>query len=184
MEQDNQVATEQADDRAAGKGGTTGRRSLLLFGGVAAAGLILGGTLTGLLHGGGDISGGVLDAVPPDGIAQIRSTLSPANAATLIDDAQRCHEPLARVAIMQSAGTAGGVISILSGSYRSPPFALTPTPTLVGLPFPAPYQVGQGVLVVEGSANGLVIALTPQRFLNVAGSAVIPVRWTPVSNCR
>lgn len=178
MEQEDRVATEQAEGRA------TSRRSLLLIGGVAAVGAVIGGTIAGLRRDVGGVPIALLDEVPTDGLAQIRSTLSPAAAPALIDDAQRCQEPLARVLILHSGGTAGGVISIRSGGYRSPAFTLTATPTLVGLPFPAPYQAGKGMLVIEGQANDLVIALTPQKIVSFTGSMVIPVQWTPASNCR
>ena len=184
MEQEDQVATEQAEGRAASEGRAPSRRSVLFFGGVAVAGAALGVTIAEWRRDGGNNSTALLEAVPPDGLAQIRSTLSPANAAALLNDAQRCQEPLARVLIAQAPGAAGGVVSIVSGGYRSPAFTLTATPTSVGLPFPAPYQAGKGVLVVEGQANGLVIALTPQKILSFTGSSVIPVQWVPVSNCR
>jgi hypothetical protein len=178
MEQEKQVATEQVEGRA------RSRRSLLLIGGIAAAGVVIGGTIAGLRRDVGDTSIGLLEEVPTDGLAQLRPTLSPAAAPALIDNAQRCQEPLARVAILHSAGTAGGVISIRSGIYRSPAFTLTATPMLVGLPFPAPYQAGKGVLVIEGQANDLVMALTPQKILSFTGSTVIPVHWMPAGNCR
>jgi hypothetical protein len=178
MEQQDKVAAEEAASRA------TSRRSLLLIGGIAVAGAVVAGTIAGLRR---DVGGGLialLDEVPAEGLAQIRPSLAPAAAAGLIEDAQRCQEPLARVAILHSAGSTGGVVSIRSGGYRSPAFTLTATPTLVGIPFPAPYQAGRGVLVIEGQANGLVIALTPQKLIDFTGSALIPVHWTPASSCR
>jgi len=178
MDQETKVATEAAEARQ------TSRRTMPLAGGLAAAGAVIGITVTGLLRDGGDPSTSLLEAVPPDALGEIQPTLAPASASMMIDEARRCHEPLARVVIMQGAGSAGGVISIRSGGYQSPTFALTPTPTLVGLPYPAAYQTGQGTLVLEGEAKGLVIGLTPRQVISFTGSWVIPVHWTPVSACR
>jgi hypothetical protein len=160
------------------------RRSMLLAAGIVAGGAVIGATITESLRGAGDSSITLLDALPTTALGQVQATLAPASAIALIDDAQRCREPLAHVLILHSPGTPGGVISIRSGVYQSPAFSLTSTPTMIALPFPAPYQAGKGTLIIEGEARDLIIALTPRQIISVSGSWVIPVRWTPVSACR
>jgi len=179
IEQETEIAPYRAEhDRS------TSRRVLLIAGGVGAAGIVAGVTIAGLLRNPNDASTSLLDTVPPDALMQIQPTLTPANAVELIDNAQRCHEPLARVAIMSAPGTRGGVISIRSGAYQTPRFVLTVTPALVAFPFPAPYPSGHGTLVVEGDASDLIIALTPRKVVSFSGSSVIPVRWTPAGACQ
>src|SRR5262245_20551450 len=65
-----------------------------------------------------------------------------------------------------------------------PPFTLTDAPQRVAIPFPAPYPTGQGVISVEGTADGAVISISPAWHLNsLPGSASLDVIWTPKDPC-
>lgn len=125
-----------------------------------------------------------LETVPTSELPQVETTLTPEERARLIDQARRCREPLARVVIWHSPTTRGGNVSLISGSYHSPTFSLTTNPSVIALPFPAPYASGRGVLTVLGEASDFRIALNPQRTLaQISGTLPINVWWTPVEGC-
>jgi hypothetical protein len=124
------------------------------------------------------------EAAPTAALSQVEGTLAPKDKERLIEEARRCREPLGRVAIWHSASTDGGTVSIISGSYRSPSFPLTATPSLVALPFPAPYASGRGVLTVVGEATDFGIALSPQLIMTrINGPMPVNVWWTSVGGC-
>jgi hypothetical protein len=84
-----------------------------------------------------------LALVAPAEISDASKTLDPASSEQLASRAKECSVPLAQVAIWK------------------PVFTLTDAPQRVAIPFPAPYASGQGVISVEGAANGAVIGLRP-----------------------
>lgn len=140
------------------------------------------GTIVGTKH--DEADAWQLEPVPSSSLPRIESTLAPRQAAQLLEEARRCREPLARVAIWHNAGTPGGTISIVSRGYQSPRFPLTTTPSLVALPYPAPYATGRGVLTLVGEANDVILALRPQ-YINARLSGTVPINvwWTPVEGC-
>jgi hypothetical protein len=161
------------------------RRRLLTILGGTVGGIVVGGvaaTIIGRLASTPDVL--QLEVVPTSALAQIEGTLAPDQAARLMDQARRCQEPLARVAIWHSSNTPGGTVSIISGAYHSPRFALTAAATLVAFPFPAPYASGQGLLTVVGEANDFAISLKPLHITSeLKGTLPIRVYWTPVGGC-
>ncbi|MCY1554666.1 hypothetical protein D9M68_912520 [compost metagenome] len=54
------------------------------------------------------------------------------------------------------------------------------------IPFPAPYETGKGVLMVEGNAEHGVLSLSPGMELNFPSATTvnIPVVWNVNPNCR
>jgi hypothetical protein len=158
---------------------------LTIVGWGTAGGIVVGG-IAGVLIGRqtGEPDVRQLETVPTAALTQVERTLAPDQAARLMGEARRCREPLARVAIWHSPNTPGGMISIISGSYHSPSFALAATATLVALPFPAPYASGQGILTVVGEASDFAISLKPLRMTKeIKGTLPIRVTWTPVEGC-
>jgi hypothetical protein len=158
------------------------RRLLMMLGLGAAGGIVVGGAI-GVRFAQPSGNGQQLDAVPIGSLDMVGGTLAPQDRARLIDEARRCREPLASVAIWHSPETKGGTITLVSGSYHSPPFPLTTTPSLVALPFPAPYATGRGRLIVTGEADNLSLALRPQFFAPITAPATIDVWWTPIGGC-
>ena len=153
-------------------------------------GLLAAGVIGGIV--GGTFVGGVIankeaaanfEVVPTTVLPQVASTLAPEQRAQLIEEARRCREPLGWVAIWHSPATKGGTISVTSGPYHSPRFALSTSPRLIALPFPAPYSSGRGVLTLIGEADDLGIALNPQVVAKVSGALPIDVWWTPAGGC-
>lgn len=125
-----------------------------------------------------------LEVVPTAALPRVESTLAPEERARLIDKARRCQEPLARVVIWHSPATQGGTVSLISGSYHSPSFPVTTTPSVVAFPFPAPYASGHGVLTVVGEVSDFGIALSPRHMMTqINGTLPINVWWTPVEGC-
>jgi hypothetical protein len=54
----------------------------------------------------------------------------------------------------------------------------------IAVPYPAPYGSGTGIFVIEGTANGAILGLTPTRALiELPGAQSIPVVWRAVSPC-
>jgi hypothetical protein len=161
------------------------RRWLAKVIGFAVAGGTLAGGLVGSLMSTGNIEAANLDSLPTTWLSRVQGTLAPNSATQLIEDARRCREPLARVAIWHSSGARGGVMSIRSGGYQSPQFVLTGTPSTVALPYPPPYSSGRGVLTIEGEAQGVVIALEPQHAIaDLKNNAILPVWWNPAQGCQ
>jgi hypothetical protein len=162
------------------------RRRLLTIVGCGVAGAVVVGGVAGTLIGRktGEAGAGQLETVPTAALPQVEGTLAPDQAARLTEEARRCREPLARVAIWHSPGTPGGFVSIVSGAYHSPRFVLTAAPSLVAIPFPAPYSSGQGMLSVVGEAKDFAIALRPV-IMNSEIKGTLPIRvwWTPVGGC-
>lgn len=161
------------------------RRLLTIVGGGVTGAVVIGG-VAGTLIGRrtGDADAQELEAVPTAALPQVEGTLSPDQAARLMEEARRCREPLARVTLWHSPGTSGGMVSIVSGAYHSPRFALSATPSLVAIPYPASYSSGKGVLSVVGEATGLAIALRPVIMKSeIKGTLLIQVWWTPVGGC-
>jgi hypothetical protein len=161
------------------------RRLLTIVAAGVAGGAAVGG-IVGALVGAkpDDAAGWQLEPVPASSLPELETTLAPQQAAQLIEEARRCREPLARVAIWHSAGTLGGTVSIVSRGYRSPHFMLTTSPSLVAFPYPAAYHSGRGVLTLVGEAGDVIIALRPQ-YINreLKGTVPINVWWTPVEGC-
>jgi hypothetical protein len=149
-------------------------------GGAVAGGVV--GTILGTKP--DEASTWQLEPVPTSSLPQVESTLAPQRAAQLMEEARRCREPLARIAVWHSAGTPGGTISIISRGYQSPRFALTTAPSLVAFPYPAAYPTGRGVLTLVGEANDIMIALRPQ-YINARLTGTVPINvwWTPVEGC-
>ena len=161
------------------------RRLLTIIGGGTAGAIVIGGVVGSLIgRQGGEADTWQLETVPVAALPQVEGTLAPDQAARLMEEARRCREPLARVAIWHSPATAGGMVSIISGVYHSPRFALTVTPSLIAIPYPAPYSSGQGMLNVVGEAQDFYIALRPTNMNNeIKGSWPIRVWWTPGGGC-
>ena len=162
------------------------RRRLFMMLGAGVAGGVAAGTVVGSLVGKkpDEAATWQLEPVPTASLPQVESTLVPQQAAQLLEEARRCREPLARIAVRHSPGTRGGTISVVSRGYRSPPFVLTTAPSLVAIPYPAPYSSGRGQLTLVGEANDVIVSLRPQ-YINqqLKSAALINVWWTPVEGC-
>jgi hypothetical protein len=161
------------------------RRGLLV--GIVG-GFLTAGAVVLALNGGLPFmkKGPTLSLVAPAEITDAARTLDPANPKSeqYASEAKKCSVPLAWVDIWKTPSASGGTIRIRSGDYISPPFTLTDAPQRVAIPFPAPYATGQGVLSVEGAANGAVISISPAWHINsLPGSASLDVVWTPKDPC-
>jgi len=162
------------------------RRRLFTMLGVGVAGGVVAGGVVGSLVGTkpDEAATWQLERVPTASLPQVQGTLAPQQAAQLLEEARRCREPLARIAVWHSPGTRGGTISVVSRGYRSPPFVLTAAPSLIAIPYPAPYSSGRGQLTLVGEANDVIVALRPQYINQQLNSpALINVWWTPVEGC-
>ena len=168
----------------AGKAPSRKRRTGLLVGLVG--GVLTAGAVLFTLNGGAPLltKNPTLALVAPTEISDASKTLDPASSEQLASRAKECSVPLAQVAIWKTPGASGGTIRIRSGSYISPVFTLTDAPQRVAIPFPAPYASGQGVISVEGAADGAVISVSPAWQINsLVGSASLHVIWTPKDPC-
>jgi hypothetical protein len=117
-------------------------------------------------------------------IGAAATTLTPSAAAALVEDAQRCKIPLVSMTILRGTAAIGSTIRIRSGGYVSPFFAVTDAAQRIAVPYPAPYGSGAGTFVIEGTATGAILGLTPTRVLvELPGAQSIPVVWRVVSPC-
>ena len=149
---------------------------------LAAAGLVV--VKSGVSVPSGDAAQPTLTFVPQSDIGAAATTLTPASAAALVDDAQRCKIPLASMTIEKGTAAIGSTIRIRSGSYVSPYFTITEAMQRVAVPYPAPYGTGSGTMVIEGSANGAIIGFTPvKKMIDLPGTQSVPVVWRPVNPC-
>jgi hypothetical protein len=112
-------------------------------------------------------------------------SMEPAQRANAAEEARACKTPLAFVTVAAAEGQqAPQALRIRSGSYLSPPLTITPSPRRIALPFPAPYPAGQGVISVEGDAQGVTVSLSPAwQASSLNGAAPINVVWTPRAAC-
>jgi hypothetical protein len=68
--------------------------------------------------------------------------------------------------------------------YVSPYFTVTEAMQRIAVLYLAPYGSGAGTFVIEGTANGAILGLTPTRALiELPGAQSIPVVWRAVSPC-
>lgn len=117
-------------------------------------------------------------------LGEAATTLTPASAGALVEDAQRCKIPLASMTISKGTAAIGTTLRIRSGSYVSPYFTVTENMQRIAMPYPAPYGSGAGTFVVEGNATGAILGLTPTRMLiELPGAQSIPVVWRAVNPC-
>ena len=126
----------------------------------------------------------MLSFVDQRDIGAAATTLTPSAATTLVEDAQRCRIPLVSMTIARGTAAIGSTIRIRSGSYVSPYFTVTEATQRIAVPYPAPYGSGAGTFVIEGTAAGAILGLTPTRVLvELPGAQSIPVVWRVGSPC-
>ena len=116
-------------------------------------------------------------------IAAAAQSLIPSRAAGLVEQAITCRAPLASL-MVRATGSPNGLVRLRSGAYVSPNLQLGPQPDRIALPYPEPYAMGHGQIVIEGNVNGVDIFLSPG--VHIAGgetSTVINVRWNPNAPC-
>jgi len=120
-------------------------------------------------------------------VADALITMSPSNAVLAQFREGKdgtCRRPLAWVTLVSAPGEPSSHIRLISGSYYSPLFEVSATPIRVALPFPAPYETGQGVLTAIDVGGGATIALLPAwRVSAQDGKTSRPVIWHPVNTC-
>lgn len=132
-------------------------------------------------------SGATYTLVPmsPEEYAAFRPTLTAGLASTNQEPSSRCPEAIARLTLI-STPQSQGQVRITSGTYTSRWYSLAKGPMAFIIPFPAPYETGKGVLVVEGNAEHGVLSLSPGMELNFPSTTTvnIPVVWNINPNCR
>ena len=152
-----------------------------IIGGLLTAAAILFAVNGGMLF----TRNATLSLVAPAEIADAAQTLDPAVSGQLAEQAKECRAPLAYVTVSKTGHETAGTIRIHSGGYVSPAIKLTDAPQRVAIPFPAPYPTGQGTISIEGDANGVLISLSPNWYIDTLhGSAIQEVVWTPSNPCQ
>jgi hypothetical protein len=148
------------------------------------AGLAAGVAIAAMLSSqGSNGAGAELASVSGFQIDAAATTMNLVDAKGAVDDAKSCRIPLAEITLAAPSGTTS-TIRVHSGSYVSPPYALTDQPQRIAIPFPAAYLSGRGVISVEGQAKALAVALTPTWKINsLTGTAARNVIWTPKNGC-
>lgn len=157
---------------------------IALVGGVVAAGGVAGF----LLLSGGETAGTAdrpaLNLVKKGDIEKAAETLAPEEKDKIVAEAKACRAPLGNMRLSKMASDAGGVVRIRAGNYLSPAFNIAEGPINVAVPFPAPYEVGKGEIVVEGAAKDVFFELTPGLKIDTTGGIQrIPVIWNTSKPC-
>ncbi len=151
---------------------------------VAVGGLLTGGLVATVLAAGSHASGDYqLSPIAKGELAVASQSLIPSQAAGLVEQAMTCRAPLASL-MVRATGSPKGLVRLRSGAYVSPNLQLGPQPDRIALPYPAPYAMGHGQVVIEGDGNGADVFLSPG--VHIAGgqtSTVINVRWDPNAPC-
>lgn len=151
---------------------------------IGFAGLVAMKSGVGFSLGGGDPAQPTLTYIAQRDIGAAAATLTPSAAPALVEEAQRCKIPLASMTIEKGTAPVGSTIRIKSGSYVSPYFTITAGVQRIAVPYPAPYGAGSGTMVIEGSAKGAVVGLTPTKVMvDLPGMQSVPVVWRPVNPC-
>jgi hypothetical protein len=132
----------------------------------------------------GDPARPTINFVDKGDLSAAATTLTPSVAGALIQDAQACKIPLVSMTIQRGSAPVGSTIRIRSGNYVSPYFTVTDAIQRIAVPYPAPYGSGSGTFTFEGTANGVVMGLTPTRaIVDLPGSQTLPVVWRAVPPC-
>ena len=96
-----------------------------------------------------------------------------------------CPEPLAWVTVARARAQPAGTVRIRSGGYFSPVFDLSSAPVRVAIPYPTPYEAGQGTLTVMDTGGTAMIALRPAWQLPAQGGAATrEVTWHVSNRCK
>jgi hypothetical protein len=132
----------------------------------------------------GDAAQPTVTFVAQSDIGAAASTLTPSAAGALVEDAQRCKIPLVSMTISKGTAAVGSTVRIRAGNYVSPFFTVTEAMQRIAMPYPAPYGSGAGTFVIEGTAKGAILGLTPTKVLiELPGAQSIPVVWRAVNPC-
>jgi hypothetical protein len=183
----NPVQTPAANNTPTDISSRTGRRPAIVAAAgallvVAAVGVVLKNADIGTLS--GDPAQPTVTFVAKGDLGAAATTLTPSAAAALIEEAERCRAPLVSMTISRGSAALGGTIRIRSGSYVSPYFTVTDAIQRIAVPYPAPYGSGAGSFVIEGTATGVIVGLTPAKaMLQLPGAQTVPVVWHAASPC-
>ena len=149
---------------------------------LAAAGVVA--LKSGALVGEGSSATPTVASVSLRDVDAASATLTPSAAGSLVENAKRCTVPLVSMIIEKGNARVGTTLRIRAGNYVSPYFSVTEGTQRIAMPYPAPYEAGAGTFVVEGSAQGVILGLTPTKMLmGLPGSQSIPVVWRPDKPC-
>jgi hypothetical protein len=170
-----------------GTGGGPGRRTAIVAAVgalliVSAVGLVLKKADFGITS--GDAAQPTVSFVAQSDIGAAATTLTPSAAGALVEDATRCKIPLVSMTIAKGTAAIGSTVRIRAGNYVSPFFTVTEAMQRIAMPYPAPYGSGAGTFVIEGTAKGAILGLTPTKVLiDLPGAQSIPVVWRAVNPC-
>jgi hypothetical protein len=161
-----------------------GRALVVAGGGVILTSLCAGALFVGSPHGAGQSAGSEIMSLAADAIGAAIVTLEPGVASALASEAKACRAPLAMMILSKAPGSPDSAVRVRSGSYLSPPFRVSAAPVRIAVPFPTPYAVGRGQLVVEGPQEGLRVSLFPTwASANTPNANVISIWWKTDKPC-
>lgn len=133
------------------------------------------------------IGGSVLAEVSESDVADALPTMegTPTFLAQFKDRKTGCAKPLAWISLTGVRSQPASKVRVKSGSYFSPLFTLSGTPVRVAVPFPAPYEVGRGVLTVFTEGGGAIVSLRPAwRTPDHDGAQSHAVSWQTTQQCK
>jgi hypothetical protein len=153
---------------------------------VVVASLVLLGTLGGWLLAREQNALPTIDEVAPADFRDALATIAPSAAQNARPDFEGCRFPMGAVVVSTPGNPAGGKIRVSTSKYQSPWFNVTAESQSIALPIPVPPQAGGAdPLTIEGSAMGLVVALTPPAGMDLVNSQrILNVWWRPRPACK
>lgn len=186
MSDPTQTSAATSSAKTATKSSTSKPIMVGVAGALVVAALVAGVAMKGglLSDKGGSAATPSLSYVDLKEVDAASATLDPGAAGALVDDAKHCKIPLVSMTIEKGTAQIGSTLRIRSGSYVSPYFTVTEGMQRIAMPYPAPYGAGAGTFVVEGTATGSILGLTPTKVMVDLPTALsIPVVWHPGKPC-
>jgi hypothetical protein len=128
----------------------------------------------------------ISDTINRDQIEAAIPSLSPETMSGLAEDVRKCHVPLGAIKVKVANGGPVQKLQVVSGEYRSPEVVVTNELQRVPIPFPAPYESGQGSIQLIGNFKNLEVL----RFNGTWGAPLaseglmsMGLRWTVRKPC-
>lgn len=155
-------------------------RVILIVAAVLTGGAI--GVIAGPQSGRGPA---VLQTVARADLDQLASYLERTIPARAIEAARRCEIPIPYVTLQADIGMTPDRVRIHSGNYISPWLLLNGSPQRIVVPFPSPYAMGKGEMIIEGATRPVTLWLSPAVVVGPqATSSPIPVTWNTSNPCH
>ena len=109
---------------------------------------------------------------------------SNADLSRLTTRREACPPRLAWVSLVLAPNQPRTSVRLQSGRFASAALPVTEVPQRVAIPYPGPYELGHGTLIVRKSGGAVDVALVPAWHVAASETeAAQEVSWRPVATC-